>query len=433
MSIIQKICPFCTEFTTFTTHQMARLHIFNKHSILLPTNNCRTKLESIILVTQKIRHFSCPCCEYCTTSKDELKLHVEEHGFKVPTLDNGSCWILQTTNVTAKFHGYFSSCLSSFKNNMDVDRYFNNLLCISSVLVLQKRAKYESVPAEYFPPSLLANLHREILKSLSLPSFLDPDLFMTIKGILHMYHENQISNLATRQRLINLAMTKDGPEQSVVVAVESLLPAMKDLDAGEIGESELACSIVHPLIQSLLAYEMEEKTAKCTNTIPENGTDVGRRPDYEVAVYEQYQLSFRTCFGELKGEGSSDVSAIMDFYRLGVFAKLEIVASNLTGVLCFQALGTTITFYTLTLPHPTLYTFTEITTVTIPKTKNDIMSLICALDDLFKIATYHRTISKASEANTQLATLPFAFVQGKRKSLPVKRRPSLGSISNRKL
>jgi hypothetical protein len=252
---------------------------------------------------------------------------------------------------------------------------------------------------------------------------------MSIKGILQMYHENEISNLATRQKLINLALKKVGPEQSIVAAMESLLPAMKDLDAGEIGESELACSIVHPLIQSLIAYEMDEKMAKCTNTIPENGTDVGRRPDDEVTIYEQYQPSFRTCFGELKSEGSSNVSAIMDFYRLGVFAKLEIVTSNLTGVLCFQALGTTITFYALTHPHPCIYTFTELATVTIPKTKNDIMSMISALDDLFKIAVYHRTIS----TNAQLPTLPFEFVQGKRKSLPIKRRPSLGSISNRKL
>ncbi|KAG1045078.1 hypothetical protein G6F43_011348 [Rhizopus delemar] len=303
---------------------------------------------------------------------------------------------------------------------MGVDRCFNDLLCISSVLALQKRVNYESLPMEFFSPSLLAALRQEVLASLSLPGNLDPNLFMSIKDILQMYHENLVSNLATRQKLINLAMTKDGPEQSIVVAVELLLPAMKDLDAGEIGESELACSIVHPLIQSLLAYDMDDKMAKCTNTISENGTDVGRRPDYEVIVYEKYQPSFRTCFGELKGEGSSDVSAIMDFYRLGVFAKLEIVTSNLTGVLCFQALGKAITFYALTHPHHSTYAFTEHATITIPKTKNDIMTVISILDNLFKIATYHRTISKVPMANARLPTLPFEFVQGKQKSLPIK-------------
>lgn len=42
------------------------------------------------------------------------------------------------------------------------------------------------------------------------------------KGILQMYHENEISNLATRQKLLNLALEKVGPEQSIVAAVESL-------------------------------------------------------------------------------------------------------------------------------------------------------------------------------------------------------------------
>ncbi|KAL0091588.1 hypothetical protein J3Q64DRAFT_1808287 [Phycomyces blakesleeanus] len=231
----------------------------------------------------------------------------------------------------------------------------NDLLYISFVLVLQKRIKYEPVPIEKFPPSLLITLHREVLKLLSLSSILDPGLFMSIKGIL----------------------------QIIVAAVESLLPAMKDLDAGEIGESELACSIM----------------TKCTNTIPENGTDVGRRPDYEVTTYEQYQPPFRRYFGKLKGGESSDISAIMYFYCLGVFAKLEIFTRNLTSVLCSQALGTAITFYALTHPHPRIYTFIELAPVTIPKTKNAIMFMISAFDDLFKIAVYHRTISNTPITN----------------------------------
>jgi hypothetical protein len=51
-----------------------------------------------------------------------------------------------------------------------------------------------------------------------------------------------------------------------------------------------------------------------------------------MAVFEQYQPSYRTCYGEIKGEEHSDTSSIIDFYRLGVFSKLEIVSSNLTGV-----------------------------------------------------------------------------------------------------
>ncbi|KAI9031885.1 hypothetical protein CLU79DRAFT_730562 [Phycomyces nitens] len=123
---------------------------------------------------------------------------------------------MKETHIVAKFHDYFSSCLSNFQNNMDVDRCFNDLLCISSVLVLQRREKYESLPMDRFPPFLLKTLHQDVVKS-SLPSVLDPALFMSIKGILKMYHDNEITNLATRQKLINLAMEKVGAEQSRVL------------------------------------------------------------------------------------------------------------------------------------------------------------------------------------------------------------------------
>lgn len=226
-------------------------------------------------------------------------------------------------------------------------------------------------------------------------------------------------------------MTKDGAERNVVLAIEALFPALKDLGIGHLRESELAASFIHPLIQALLSYENDDKVARCTNTLPDNDTDVSRRPDYEVMMYEQYQPSYRTCFGEIKGEGSSDTLSIMDFYRLGVFAKLEMVSSNVNGVLCFQALGTSITFYTMIHTNSSIYAFVELAAITIPKTKNSIMLMSSILDDLYKIATYHRTLVKSQIPNTKHRTLPFKFMQDTRKTLPAKRKPSLGSISTK--
>ncbi|KAI7870059.1 hypothetical protein BDF14DRAFT_1951004 [Spinellus fusiger] len=299
-------------------------------------------------------------------------------------------------------------------NLLDVDQHFNQLLCMSSVLVLQKRAA-----------------RQDVIASLKSPYALDTKTYMSIKTIIQEYHENNISNLETRYSLIALAMKASGAERATVLAVESLFPSLKDLDVGPIVESELAASYIHPLIQALLSYDEEDKVARCSNIIPDNNTDVSRRPDYEVTVFEQYQPSYRTCYGEIKGEGFSSTSSIMDFYRLGVFAKLEIVASNLTGVLCFQALGPSVTFYTLTHPRSSIFTFVELVTINIPKTKNEIMSVMGILDELHKIAAYHRTIVKSLSLNGKHPTLPFEFVQGTRKTLPVKRKPSLGSISSK--
>ncbi|CAO3660442.1 unnamed protein product [Rhizopus stolonifer] len=252
---------------------------------------------------------------------------------------------------------------------------------------------------------------------------------MDIKAIIHNYHENKINNLLARHFLIKLAMTKDNAERNVVLAIEALFPALKDLDIGHLRESELAASFIHPLIQVLLFYENDDRVARCTNTLPDNGINVNRRPRYEVMVYDQYQPSYRTCFGELKGEGSSDTLSIMDFYRLSVFAKLEMVSSNTNGVLCFQALGTSITFYTMVHTNSSIYAFAELATITISKTKSSIMLMTSILNKLYKIATYHRTLVKSQILNTKHSTLPFEFVQSTRKTLPGKRKPFLGSVS----
>lgn len=105
----------------------------------------------------------------------------------------------------------------------------------------------------------------------------------------------------------------------------------------------------------------------------------------------------------------------MGFYRLGIFAKLEIVASNLTGVLCFQALGSLITFYTMVHPCSSMFTFVELVTINMPRTKNNIMSLMGFLDELHKIAVYHRTLVKSLAPNAEHPTLSFEFMQGAKK------------------
>ncbi|KAI8384256.1 uncharacterized protein BYT42DRAFT_611974 [Radiomyces spectabilis] len=406
------------------------MHVFKQHNVLLPSNHDRGK--PLIDPKAKGQLFLCPCCIQVTDSRNKFKEHVDEHSFKISaTFPSCPSWLLQGVNIAERFREYFATCLEDCRNFFDVDQFFNQLLCLSSILVLQKRAKYESLPAKYFSPPLLEATRQNVLSSLVLPDSLDADLYISIKNTIRDYHENKISNLTARHYLISLAMKKDEAERNVVLAIESLFPALKDLDIGHLRESELAASFVHPLIQALLAYDTEEKVARCTNTLPDNGTDVNRRPDYEVMMYDRYQPSYRTCFGELKGEGSSDTLSIMDFYRLGVFAKLEMVSSNLTGVLCFQALGTSITFYTMVHTDSSIYAFVELATITIPKTKNDIMSVTSILDDLYKIAVYHRTIVKSPTPNTKHPTLPFEFVQGTRKTLPAKRKPSLGSISAR--
>jgi hypothetical protein len=293
---------------------------------------------------------------------------------------------------------------------------------------LQKRHKYESIPNDYFSTLLLKDMYNTVKQSLSLPVELAADVNNSIKTILQDFSEENISKLQRRSRLIDLALQHSGSERNVILAIEAILPGIKDLDQGELHESEVGTTFVHPFLQALLAHEDDDQVARSSNTLPENGMEINRRPDYEVTMYEKYQPSYRSCYGEVKGEGHSLTEAILDFYRLAVFAKLELVSNNLTGVLCFQALGTSLTFYTLIHPNPAVYTFLEIATISIPKNKATIMTLMGYMDEIYKVACYHHTLNKSHKNNSKLPTLPFEFIQGKKKTLPMKRRPSLGAL-----
>lgn len=138
-------------------------------------------------------------------------------------------------------------------------------------------------------------MRQDVISSLKLPAVLDAEIYMSIKAIIKEYHENNISNLEARHSLIGLAMKVSGAERATILAGESLFPSLKDLDVGPLAESELAASYVQPLIQALLCYD-DDKISRCSNLIPDNSTDVNRRPYYEVTVFVYYQPSCRTCY-----------------------------------------------------------------------------------------------------------------------------------------
>lgn len=47
--------------------------------------------------------------------------------------------------------------------------------------------------------------------------------------------------------------------------------------------------------------------------------------------------------------------------------------------------------------------------------KNEVMSFLGIIDDLYKVAVYHDTMGKSPGSNAQHPTLPLEFVQGKKK------------------
>ncbi|ORE03605.1 hypothetical protein BCV72DRAFT_244238 [Rhizopus microsporus var. microsporus] len=84
-----------------------------------------------------------------------------------------------------------------------------------------------------------------------------------IKDTLLAYRSDEIDGPKTRHDLISLAEKLTDPERNVVLAVESLIPVMTDVDLRTISENHLAASYVHPVMQSLFSIACNNKVSHC--------------------------------------------------------------------------------------------------------------------------------------------------------------------------
>ncbi|CAO3588547.1 unnamed protein product [Absidia cylindrospora] len=132
---------------------------------------------------------------------------------------------------------------------------------MSSVLVIQQRNQYQNIPTEYLSPSLLGSIHSSLVCELAIRKRMGHENSTAIKDILQDYRYGEKDTLDARFDLISLAKKSTGSEKNVILAVEALIPTMKDLDVERVSENHLTASYVHPLMQSLLAITSPDKIA----------------------------------------------------------------------------------------------------------------------------------------------------------------------------
>ncbi|EIE82537.1 hypothetical protein G6F46_013307 [Rhizopus delemar] len=225
-----------------------------------------------------------------------------------------------------------------------------------------------------------------------------------------------------------MAKSKPEPERNVLLAIEGLIPTLKDLDLPCLSsENHLTAGYIHPVIQYLFAHNPSH-FAQCANILPRFEC-ADKRPDYFVQKFEHYQYASTFCFGEIKLDTANDMSCMNDFYRLALFAKTEMDTSHLNAVICFQTIGLSTTFYIMT-RKPNMLVFVELVTIVLPSNKPSIMSILGYLDDLHSLATLHMSLERTRQVPLKYPTLPFDYVQSNIKTLPRKRRMSHGAIAS---
>ncbi|KAI9277071.1 hypothetical protein BDA99DRAFT_532150 [Phascolomyces articulosus] len=100
---------------------------------------------------------------------------------------------------------------------------------------------------------------------------------------------------------------EDEKQRLVVLAIEVLLPLIRDLDIQRVSGSHLSASYIHSSIQDLANDEMT--IAHCADTIVDDEDESSKRPNHCIdSSHIQYSYSHGSCFGMLKIENSPTAS-----------------------------------------------------------------------------------------------------------------------------
>ncbi|CEI96186.1 hypothetical protein RMCBS344292_10352 [Rhizopus microsporus] len=442
VTLLKRVCPYCDDPESFQENRNTVKHVLSEHKkFLTPRPKAMQNEPGDKPLNQKNQELypkapvklACPGCNESFNDKTALKIHVDLlHIVFTERNQTSACpedWIISGVNVSKRFQQFRDHCLRNGSDCLDIDRYFNQLLAMSCIFVVQERNMYASVPEQFFSAALLHDIHKQLVKELEIEKVVDPELTATIKKILKDFRSDKVNKLKARLALLNLAdQQEEDPERNVVLAVESLLPAMKDVDLRQISEMHLSATYVHPLVQCLLANDAET-VAHCSNTMMEKNSENDKRPDYIADVYHRYNFSHSSSFGEIKVDNAPDTRKVLDFYRLAIFGKGAIEKHSLSGIVTFQVIGTSVTFYYMTL-RGGFFIKMEVASIEIPTAKRDIVSISSYLDELFTIICLHKTVNKTDNVVPQTPTLPFVYLQTERRTLSTKRKPSLGSIAS---
>ncbi|ORX59543.1 hypothetical protein DM01DRAFT_1333008 [Hesseltinella vesiculosa] len=416
--LLRRVCPYCDKMNDYERMFNLHRHIQANHTKLLPARpksaqppkSSQTFTEQLKAANPLVPiKFMCPSCEVLFDEKKDLEPHIEETHkiFLAQEADTSNMhWIVNNLDVTKCFADFKSSIISHCDNFMDVDRHFCQHLAMSSILFIQKRHAYGNIPINVLSVQQHHQVWASLLGDFDFQQQLDPTVYPQLKAILTKYRDSLDTDIIdTRMAILAIAKGHSGPARNAILAVESLLPSLKDLDTGIINsENHLLAAYIHPVMTSLFATSGDH-VAQCANIKLKSNSSEGRRPDYFVDLYERYQFQDTRCIGEVKLKHIDNILKIKDFYRLAIFAKEELDHHALSDVLCFQTIGLSTTFYLLT-RKPGMLVLFELTTIVLPQVKASVLSLLQYIDEMYSLSKLFQQIHKVIPAADPYPTLP---------------------------
>ncbi|CAO3597009.1 unnamed protein product [Absidia cylindrospora] len=454
--LTRKLCPYCED--PYKRFQDMKRHMLTKHRKYFTSRSVNDHGKSAdgipvhVYNTSNVKKytgensriiikFACPGCRDMFDTVSQLAQHFDgNHINSGPSIENLSPgdkrWVVNGHDITRQLFEYRRSCINvSHLNEFAIESHFNELLAMSGILVLQRRANYGDLPTDKFSPSLLVAARSEILAKYRHDNF-QAHIRSELQSIIQRFVDEIITETRTKIELLTLCESTVTPptesECAVIKAIVALLPFLYDCIMKPLSESHLTSSYIHPLMHGLLSAKIPSKVAHCSNIVPDEFDDAVDRPDYKIDVYDSsgYRFSYTNAYGEVKKSSNVSVTLLAkDFYRLCTFSKEAIDLYNLKNVLSFQVIGNTVTFFAMKLEFNNLYTITELVRFKIPIKKYDMLDLMGHIDNMLFIAEFYRDHCVVSEDDLtplRCETLSSAYLDAiKNKLAPRKRTCNL--------
>ncbi|KAL7332574.1 hypothetical protein PS15p_204592 [Mucor circinelloides] len=165
----------------------------------------------------------------------------------------------------------------------------------------------------------------------------------------------------------------------------------------DVNESGLITRFVDPFLCGLFDDPEEGVFIRRTNDITvearKNETLWTRHPDLTVTGLKGVKWSTSHGYGEVRPVCYEANNFLLsnDLIRVAIFCKNALDAQNLEGILGFQIIGRSVTFYLLVLPSKGLYVIYELRTLQIPNNLCDLRKLLMGIPlCLLVLDVFHR-------------------------------------------
>lgn len=194
--------------------------------------------------------------------------------------------------------------------------------------------------------------------------------------------------------MLKLARKANKYEKPAIEVIVNLISSSTNNNLNRVSELHLSSSYIHTVISSI--FESSNVIPHFSNLLPceKAEKESKERPDYVCDKYANHEYDYSTVCDEIKTNDNTS-SLNRDLYRLAYLTKNRIDTYNLGMCLSFQAIGTLVYFYPMTLQHKSAYVFIYILLLLkIPTQRVNLRNILLELDTITQLAHLHDTLCK---------------------------------------